>query len=58
MIIGIYTVARNRKVSSEFGRDLELSSVDIGLAGAWLKMGLHHTFLYKLSAKPFWRKLP
>lgn len=58
MIIGVYPVARNRKVYPEFGRDLELSSVDIGLAGAWLKIGLHHTFLYKLSAKPFWRKLP
>jgi len=56
--IGIYPVVRNRQRYPEFGRDIDLSTVDMGLAGAWLKKGLHHAFLYKLSAKPMYKYLP
>lgn len=57
--IGIYPVVRNRQRYPETnGRDLSASTVDVGLAGAWIKKGLHHAFLYKLSAKPMWKYLP
>jgi sulfide:quinone oxidoreductase len=56
--IGIYPVVRNRQRYPEHGRDLDASTLDMGLAGAWLKKGLHHAFLYKLSAKPMWKYLP
>jgi sulfide:quinone oxidoreductase len=57
--IGIYPVVRNRKLYPETdGRDLGASTVDMGLAGAWIKKGLHHAFLYKLSAKPMWKYMP
>lgn len=58
MVIGMYPVARNRAKYPEYGRDLDISAVDVGLAGAWMKRGLHHAFLYKLSAKPFWQLVP
>jgi len=58
MIIGIYPVARNRSVYPPYGRDFKNNIVDIGLSGAWFKKMLHHLFLYKLQAKPFWSKLP
>jgi sulfide:quinone oxidoreductase len=56
--IGIHPIVRNRQRFPEYGRDIEASEVDMGLAGAWLKKGLHHAFLYKLSAKPFYKYLP
>ncbi len=57
-VIGIHPIVRNRKMYPEYGRDLQHSTVELGLAGAWLKKGLHHAFLYKLSAKPLWHYLP
>lgn len=58
MTIGIYPVARNRRAYPEYGRDLDVSAVDIGLSGAWIKKGLHHSFIYKLKANPLWQLLP
>jgi len=57
--IGIHPIVRNKAAFPDSGgRDMDLGSVEIGLAGAWLKKGLHHAFLYKLSAKPGWQYLP
>jgi sulfide:quinone oxidoreductase len=56
--IGIFPVVRNRQRYPGSGRDVNASTVDMGLAGAWLKKGLHHAFLYKLSAKPMWKYMP
>ncbi len=58
MVIGLYPMARNRKQYPEYGRDLKLSMVDIGLSGAWFKLGLHYAFMHKLQARPFWRLIP
>ncbi|MGD2084361.1 MAG: NAD(P)/FAD-dependent oxidoreductase, partial [Chromatiales bacterium] len=57
-VIGIHPIVRNRDRYPEHGRNLTASSVEMGLAGAWLKKGLHHAFLYKLSAKPMWKYVP
>lgn len=57
-VIGIHPIVRNYDRYPEYGRDLKTSAVEIGQAGAWLKKGLHYAFLYKLSAKPFWRHIP
>lgn len=58
MVIGIYPVARNYAKYPEYGRDLDASEVDLGMAGAWMKRGLHHAFMYKLQGKPFWKLVP
>lgn len=58
MVIGIYPVARNYSKYPEYGRDLDASEVDLGLAGAWMKRGLHHAFMYKLQGRPFWKLVP
>jgi sulfide:quinone oxidoreductase len=42
----------------EYGRDIKATFGDEGLAGAWLKKILHHMFLYKMKAKPFWSLIP
>lgn len=56
--IGVQPIVRNRDAYPEYGRAMELGAVEVGLAGAWLKKGLHHAFLYKLQARPFWQYIP
>lgn len=45
-----YPETHGRKVGKTFGA--------IGLAGHWLKLALHHAFLYKAKMKPFWWIIP
>lgn len=40
------------------GRDLAETKGEIGLAGHWLKLSLHHLFLYKNKARPGWFLIP
>ncbi len=40
------------------GRDLRYTTGEIGLAGHWIKHLLHHAFIYKAKAKPFWTIIP
>lgn len=42
----------------EFGRDLELTFGEIGLAGHWMKSLLHYTFIYQAKMLPGWSLLP
>ncbi len=42
----------------EYGRDLDLTFGEIGLAGHWIKIILHHMFLYKARLLPGWRLIP
>lgn len=57
-VIGIHPIVRNRERYPGGGRNMGASAVEMGLAGAWLKKGLHYAFLYKLSAKPLWKHIP
>jgi sulfide:quinone oxidoreductase len=41
-----------------YGRDLHQTSGEIGLAGHWIKILLHHLFLYKAQLKPGWSLIP
>ena len=40
------------------GRVLSKTFGEIGLAGHWLKLTLHHAFIYKAKMKPFWWLIP
>lgn len=51
-------VARDFATYPEYGRDLNLCDVDVGLSGAWTKLLLHHAFMWKLQAKPGWQMIP
>lgn len=51
-------VARDYEKYPQYGRDLKLCDVDVGLGGAWTKLMLHHTFMWKLQAKPGWQMIP
>lgn len=42
----------------KYGRDLKYTTGEIGLAGHWIKVILHHMFLYKARLHPGWRAIP
>ncbi len=55
----IYPVVPDmRKYPDTNGRDLHISHMEMGLAGAWLKRLVHSTFIYKLQARPGWKIIP
>lgn len=41
-----------------YGRDLAGTFGEIGLAGHWIKVLLHHAFLYKARLRPGWHLIP
>jgi sulfide:quinone oxidoreductase len=41
-----------------YGRDLDYTFGEIGLAGHWIKIALHHLFLYKARLLPGWSLIP
>jgi sulfide:quinone oxidoreductase len=41
-----------------YGRDLEYTTGEIGLAGHWIKYVLHHMFIYKAKCRPGWFVIP
>jgi sulfide:quinone oxidoreductase len=51
-------VVPDRKAYPETGRDVKTTSGEIGLAGHWMKHLLHHLFIYKAKARPFWFIIP
>jgi sulfide:quinone oxidoreductase len=42
----------------QYGRDLDHTFGEIGLAGHWIKILLHHMFLYKARLRPGWSLIP
>lgn len=42
----------------DYGRDINYTVGEAGLAGHWIKLLLHYTFLYKHKGKPFWWAIP
>jgi len=54
----VYPIVPDYERYPEYGRDLELTFGEIGLAGHWMKSLLHHTFIYQARMLPGWRLLP
>lgn len=42
----------------DYGRDLDQTFGEIGLAGHWIKILLHHLFIYKARLRPGWSLIP
>ncbi len=42
----------------EYGRDPDYTFGEIGLAGHWIKIALHHMFLHKARLRPGWSLIP
>ncbi|PID57673.1 MAG: sulfide:quinone reductase [Ignavibacteriae bacterium] len=46
------------KFPSSHGRDLFVTHMEMGLAGAWMKRMIHTTFMHKLRARVGWKVIP
>jgi sulfide:quinone oxidoreductase len=54
----VYPIVPDFERYPEFGRDLDQTFAEIGLAGHWIKILLHHMFLYKAQLRPGWSLIP
>jgi len=56
--ITVYPVIPDWDKYPEYGRDLRYTCGEIGVAGHWIKILLHHMFLYKARLHPGWSLIP
>ncbi len=56
--ITVYPIVPDYQRYPEYGRDEAYTSGEIGLAGHWIKILLHHMFLYKARLRPGWSLIP
>ena len=54
----VYPVVPDFETYPDYGRDITLTTGEIGLAGHWMKYLLHHAFIYQAKMKPGWSVLP
>ena len=54
----VYPIVPDYQRFPEYGRDLSYTTGEIGLAGHWIKLALHHMFLYKAKMLPGWPLIP
>lgn len=54
----VYPVVPDFDKYPQYGRDIEYTSGEIGLAGHWIKIILHHMFLHKAKLRPGWTLIP
>ncbi len=54
----VYPIVPDYQRYPEYGRDMDLTFGEIGLAGHWIKILLHHMFLYKARLLPGWQRIP
>jgi len=56
--ITVFPIVPDFEKYPEYGRDLNHTFGEIGLAGHWIKILLHHMFLHKARLRPFWSLIP
>ncbi|MCL4542788.1 MAG: FAD-dependent oxidoreductase [Deltaproteobacteria bacterium] len=56
--MAVYPVVPDFKRFPDYGRDINLTFGEVGLAGHWIKTMLHYMFLYKAKLKPGWFFIP
>jgi|SRR5579872_2831911 len=54
----VYPIVPDFERYPTYGRDLDRTFGEIGLAGHWIKLLLHYLFLYKAQLRPGWRLIP
>lgn len=56
--ITVFPIIPDFEKYPEYGRDLDHTFGEVGLAGHWVKILLHHMFLHKARMRPFWSMIP
>lgn len=54
----VFPVVPDYETYPEYGRDMDLTFGEVGLAGHWMKWILHHVFIYQAKLKPGWSVFP
>jgi sulfide:quinone oxidoreductase len=54
----VYPIVPDFARYPEYGRDMDKTFGEIGLAGHWIKILLHHLFIYKAKLRPGWSLIP
>lgn len=54
----VFPVVPDYETYPEYGRDMNLTFGEVGLAGHWMKYILHHVFIYQAKLRPGWSILP
>lgn len=54
----VFPIVPDFETYPQYGRDLNATFGEIGLAGHWIKILLHHLFIYKAHMYPGWRLIP
>jgi sulfide:quinone oxidoreductase len=54
----VYPIIPDYDRYPDYGRDINYTFGEIGLAGHWIKILLHHLFLYKARLWPGWSMIP
>lgn len=54
----VFPVVPDYEKYPQYGRDMQLTTGEVGLAGHWMKSLLHYTFIYQAKMKPGWSVLP
>jgi sulfide:quinone oxidoreductase len=54
----VFPVVPDYETYPQYGRDMDLTFGEIGLAGHWMKYILHHVFIYQAKLRPGWSILP
>jgi sulfide:quinone oxidoreductase len=54
----VYPIVPDFEKYPDYGRDVDQTFGEIGLAGHWIKILLHHMFIYKAHLYPGWSLIP
>lgn len=54
----MYPIIPDYQKYPEYGRSMQYTFGEIGLAGHWIKVLLHHLFIYKAKMHPGWTLIP
>ena len=54
----VYPIIPDKEKYGANGRDTSQTYGEIGLSAHWMKHMLHHLFIYKAKARPFWYLIP
>ncbi|MBX7137363.1 MAG: FAD-dependent oxidoreductase [Oligoflexia bacterium] len=54
----VFPIVPDFETYPEYGRDINRTFGEIGLAGHWIKYLLHHLFIYKAKLNPGWPLIP
>lgn len=54
----VFPIVPDFEAYPQYGRDLDQTFGEVGLAGHWIKVVLHHVFLHKARMRPGWSLIP